>query len=861
VAEEEQLLKWMPAVVEYRQRLASLQGAWDNLALLSHLGDDGTNLSSTREAFETLATHLVTHLGTETHQKTVLACEARAQVAIDILVRNLFERTADVGFLAADDAIRKFCRDAPTLKRVIADGGEEAEGAIRTLQMAREAIQRRLAEYVAKYSVYNNVVLVAPNGELLAQLAGGKAPEVTRDALIGATLASSTPYVETFAASELVPDARRALVYSHRVAFNGDTVAVLCLCFKLEDECTGIFDRLRNETDWSVLALIDDRNQVIASTDSYQVPTGARVPAATGTHGGIVRFAGREYLAVTRDAKPYQGYAGPRWRGHVMVPVERAFETQDRTRDLQCSPEALADIRRNPAIFSAGLREIPRQADAIQRDLNRSVWNGSVRLSTGSAANVTFAKALLREISNMGRKTKDVFERSIGELHETAVSSVLQDSDFMAALAVELFARNLYERANDCRWWALNAVLVGALTGREGCDANAAAAVLKHINSLYTVYSSIVLYDVNRRVVAVSSDAQSHLVGAQIDEPWAVETLALVDSQGYCVSNFGPSTFANDNNTLVYSALVRGSDRRAAGGVAVVFDACAQLNAMLVDALPSDEHGKLMAGCVGVLLDREGRVMCSTDSSIGQSEEMLEAIRKSVSCHGAQVRRIGAQYYAIGSRLDAGYREYPGIGAHAVVLLPLGAVPERGAGQRRPLPQCTAVRSDHARQDMREFTTFAVAGAWYALPTSCVIEAVDAKAVQSIKTAGAPWAGVIIHGEGAVPVVDLAALLEIPNIEEPSAVILMRLPGRERPLGLRVEALGDNPEVPSDRLLPVSVLEKSTASLLVEYAIQPVNVQDGLVLVVAAEQLAAQLFGTPIPARPADAVASQRQVA
>ena len=849
----------MPAVVEYRQRLASLQGAWDNLALLSHLGDDGTNLSSTREAFETLASQLVNHLGTETHQKTVLACEARAQVAIDILVRNLFERTADVGFLAADEAIRKYCKDAPALKAVIAEGGEEAEGAIRTLQMAREAIQRRLAEYVAKYSVYNNVVLVAPNGDVLAQLAGGKAPEATQDGLIGATLASSMPYVESFAASDLVPDARRALIYSQRVAFRGDTVAVLCLCFKLEDECSGIFERLRNDTDWSVLALIDDRNQVIASTDSYQCPAGARVPTANGTHGGIVRFAGREYLAITRSAKPYQGYAGPSWRGQVMVPVERAFETQDRTRDLKCTPEALADIRRNPAIFSAGLREIPRQADAIQRDLNRSVWNGSVRLSTGSAANVTFAKALLREISNMGRKTKDVFERSIGELHETAVSSVLQDSEFMAALAVDLFARNLYERANDCRWWALNGVLNGTLAGREGCDANAAAAVLKQINSLYTVYSSIVLYDANRRVVAVSREDQSHLIGAQIDEPWAVETLTLVDSQGYCVSKFGPSSFADGNNTLIYSATIRGSDRRAAGGVAVVFDACSQLNAMLIDALPHDEHGKLVAGCRGVLLDREGRVMCSTDPSLAQSDEMLDTIRKSLSSQGAQVRRVGDQYYAIGSKLDAGYREYTGIGAHAVVLLPLGTVPERSAGQRRPLPQCTATRNDHTRHEVQEFTTFAAAGAWYALPTSCVIEAVDAKAVQSIKTAGAPWAGVIIHGEGAVPVVDLAAMLEIPNTEEPSAVILMRLPGRTRPVGLLVEALGDNPEVPSDRLLPVAVLEKNTASLLVEYAIQPVNVQDGLVLVVAAERLTAQLFGASVAVQPgAD---SQRQVA
>ena len=95
------LTKYMPAVVGYRERLATLQGAWDSLALLSHLSDDGTNLSNTREAFESLAADLVTHLETETHRKALLAARARAQVVIDILVRNLFERTADVGFLAA----------------------------------------------------------------------------------------------------------------------------------------------------------------------------------------------------------------------------------------------------------------------------------------------------------------------------------------------------------------------------------------------------------------------------------------------------------------------------------------------------------------------------------------------------------------------------------------------------------------------------------------------------------------------------------------------------------------------------------------------------------------------------------------
>src|ERR1700744_1356159 len=107
------LTQHMPAVAGYRERLATLQGAWNSLALLSHLSEDGTNLTTTREAFESLASELVTHLAAETHKKALLAVRPPAQVIIDILVRNLFERTADVGFLAADDNIRRFVDEPP----------------------------------------------------------------------------------------------------------------------------------------------------------------------------------------------------------------------------------------------------------------------------------------------------------------------------------------------------------------------------------------------------------------------------------------------------------------------------------------------------------------------------------------------------------------------------------------------------------------------------------------------------------------------------------------------------------------------------------------------------------------------------
>src|SRR4051812_17449869 len=249
------LTRYMPAVVGYRERLATLQGAWDSLALLSHLSEDGTNLSNTREAFESLAADLVTHLETETHKKALLAARARAQVAIDVLVRNLFERTADIGFLAADDDIRAYSGAA------LANDPEQ-EAAADTLTASGRSIQQRLAEYVSKYSVYQNVILLSADGRVLLQLEGGQAPAASRDPLISATLATDG-YVETFRRTDLVPDARRALIYSQRVTSEGRTLGVLCLCFRLEDECDGIFSQLRSQTDWTVLALLDANDEVI----------------------------------------------------------------------------------------------------------------------------------------------------------------------------------------------------------------------------------------------------------------------------------------------------------------------------------------------------------------------------------------------------------------------------------------------------------------------------------------------------------------------------------------------------------------------------------------------------------------------
>jgi len=99
---------------------------------------------------------------------------AQARCTIDILVRNLFERTADVGFLATDD-----------------------------------------------------VILLAPNGTVLARLADDAPLERSTDPLVAEAIGSHTCR-ERFAPTDLVADGAPSLLYANRIAqADGRPIGVL----------------------------------------------------------------------------------------------------------------------------------------------------------------------------------------------------------------------------------------------------------------------------------------------------------------------------------------------------------------------------------------------------------------------------------------------------------------------------------------------------------------------------------------------------------------------------------------------------------------------------------------------------------
>src|SRR3984893_9643178 len=129
----------------YGAALQNLQSVWDSLTLLGQLSGGGTDMGGSRRAFGELAVSLGNQLGREALKKSLQEMGSKAQVAINILGRNLFERTADIGFLSSDEDIRAFLRDPPD------DAGRGD---------ALAALRHRFGAYLRKYSVSSDFIVL-----------------------------------------------------------------------------------------------------------------------------------------------------------------------------------------------------------------------------------------------------------------------------------------------------------------------------------------------------------------------------------------------------------------------------------------------------------------------------------------------------------------------------------------------------------------------------------------------------------------------------------------------------------------------------------------------------------------------------
>lgn len=659
-------LQRIPRLREYRDQLSLLNRFWDSVSTIGAINQDilhgqgGPLLESMKEMrdeFTTLQGRLLSSLVAETIEKSRGDMFFSAQNTIDILIRNLFERTADVGFLATDTEVRTFL-----------------SGSTNTAV----SIQKRLASYVEKYSVYDEIVLLDTQGVIKAHL-NPLNTDLRVDTEFLHKLRTNDGYLECFGASNLFPSGHSVHYFAHKVQDGKGAVGYLVMFFRLEDELQRIFTRMLHGKEGEVLLLLDNEYRILHSSDEKLFSLGSEVDCTDGSLIKPLNYEDRQYLSRTVKTSGYQDYVGLPWQVRVMVPMSNVVKEES-----HCRLELIVD-----SILSPELQKINLESTNINRKLSIVTLNGK---SLAARLEARTFMPVLEKIQEVGNEITRVISKSITTLNQTAISTLLSNCRLYSSLAIDIMDRNLYERANDCRWWALTAVFRESLlqSSQTQNPSSHLSDVLSHINHLYTVYSNIFVFNRQGEIIASSKPlAEGMEIGAVLPDKRLLQSTLLLDHhQKYVVSEFEPTTLYHGHATYIYAAAIRSTQGSVLGGVGLVFDSEPEFKAMLSASLPCDDQGEVMDGAGALFVDRHGKVISTTDSHypVGSRLKLTHEVLSLESGKSYEgVVNINDVPMLLGATASSGYREYKTTGDYqndVIAIVYMGSRKSGGANKQ-----------------------------------------------------------------------------------------------------------------------------------------------------------------------------------
>ena len=626
---------------KYDQRLKSLSTWWEKIALIGKINSFEVastilqDMDNTLGQFNELQVRLVENLINEHARKIILQNTSRCQMAIDVLIRNLFERTADIGFLSTDRDVIQF------LKNI--DLNEDD----------RCFIEEKLQAYVNIYSVYRDAFLLAPDGELVFQLGQPSRTGKVHDSFIEQAIKHPNDFVEYFGKTELMGEPQENLLYANAVVEEGVVVGVMVLCFRFENELEGIVERLLSKGEENHFLLIDGAGKALFAPQYTPSERPSKLELSLAPQ--IVPFNNHSVIKICAKGQSYQDYTGPEnWHMASLLPLDR-IEGDSQNEQKENTP-ALTDFT---GLISADLFDIRRQSILINDDLQLIVLNGII---TAARKDSVEFMPVLEAIKSIGKDIDNIFGHSIESLFSTIISGQLNEMRLQASLAVDIMDRNLFERANDCRWWGLSSLLRGALSATV-IDQESIEKTLAKIHSLYTVYHTLYIYDKNSRYVAFSDEQYRQKIGQTIDDASGGKAVfELQTPYGYSVSSFERFECYQNKSTYIYNAALRDMNdmNNIIGGIGIVFDSTVEFNAILHDILPR-ENGVIKAGSKALFTTDTGVIISSTSNEHRIGDTFLPDInRHELEREGAIaiVIKLGGSAYLIGAARSTGYREY-----------------------------------------------------------------------------------------------------------------------------------------------------------------------------------------------------------
>ncbi|MDD5051101.1 MAG: hypothetical protein PHO27_00035 [Sulfuricurvum sp.] len=559
----------------------------------------------TIETFSDLKEELIPLLIRENLKKYTEELSSKAQISIDILMRNLFERTADVGFLATDSEIISFLIG----------------------NLSEDHLRRRLIEYTLKYSVYNDIVIVDTDFNIRMNMCGGKSGK-SSDLILQKALRTDS-YVEQYGYSDLVSSQNKSLLFAQKIVDGNNIIGILVLSFKFDDEMRRIFGSLLGLGE---SILFTDDKEIITSSSSEKVTFNRKFTEIDNDYLLV-----GDFLYTAAKTKGYEGYFGQPWKSIAYINIKKSTLNAPKKDSIQ-----------QKSTLDDGIKAIISKADDVIEDLSDVIINGEL---IASKERVYVLTPVLDNLRNISTAILETIKDTVENLENTIMDGLIYEAKASSKLAIDIMDRNLYERANDCRWWALTPIFQELLAS-DTPDISQMNNILNYINSLYTVYTNLFIYDRYSMIVAASTDQS--ILGKKISGDAIIKTLSNRSTQNYYVSPFENTPFYNNQVTYIYHATIQ-QNNSAVGGIGIVFDATPQFKAILNDSFP---HGKNGFNC---FINRKGIVIATNHPTLNVLDaiEITDEIQRfSAKEPIHRFMDYDGKKYLVGIAFSQGYREY-----------------------------------------------------------------------------------------------------------------------------------------------------------------------------------------------------------
>lgn len=559
----------------------------------------------------------------------------KGEIILDILKRNLFERTADIWFIGEDKQIKEFLENS----------------------LYADKIQKRLQMYAEIYSVYDDVFLCDEKGECVLSAFWEIKDNFSQELCMqDFQQVSWQEYGEYY--GSVWYDGGKKLLYSRKV-YNEDReyIGMVILSFSLQKEMEMIFNNLNFWKVWTILSLYHIDGTLIATNSPEIAPKNLK-------NQEFFSYNSKNYLSYTQWSTSYQWYQGFEWYANVMIPLEEWEEEQKG--DMFDS-----NVLLQSQLIAWELKKLISSVYRLDGTNRLIILNGKIKIARQESREANALNPIFDQMVELSKRSSDLFHTSIKNILEILVKNLLEDIKSIANLWVNILDRNLYERSNDVRWWSLDGEIMKQFSISKSTveNQNQLEEILLSIHNLYTVYDVLYVTNAVWKIQAATQYDQEkksarvcdEIVGKYQSDFQKIENVK--NSLEYSVSLFQKNNFSH-KYSYSYFWKIFDENQKMLWGFTTILNAQDQFQSILHDVLPNRD---VENGDFALFVDRQGAVISSTKEKI-QIWQVITVDKKFLILKNGEsissLYEYEGEKYIVGSSVSSWYREFKNDGKY-----------------------------------------------------------------------------------------------------------------------------------------------------------------------------------------------------